>query len=60
MGNESPQIKTRHRNNKNSFSVDFGHELPGKIKPNNTFKLVPIPDLKDNRSSSIILDKDKS
>jgi hypothetical protein len=38
MGNET----VKHRN-KNSFSVDFGHELPSKIKPNtNNLKLNPI------------------
>lgn len=56
MGNESPQVRTRYRN-KNSFSVDFGHELPGKIKPGNTIKLMPIPDGKDRSISSIVINK---
>lgn len=51
MGNETV-TKSRLRN-KNSYSVDFGHQLPGKVKPsNNTFKLIPISDEK-NRSQYI-------
>ena len=43
MGNETVQSSHRHNKNKNSFSVDFGHELPSKIKPNtNNLKLIPI------------------
>ncbi len=39
MGNETAS----RRKNKNSFSVDFGHELLGKIKPNTTnLKLIPL------------------
>lgn len=56
MGNESPQVKSRYRN-KNSFSVDFGHQLPGKIKPGNTIKLMPISDAKDKSISNIPFEK---
>lgn len=47
MGNETV-TKTKRTKNKNSYSLDFGHELPGKIKPNNnTLKLIPLSDSKD-------------
>lgn len=40
MGNETVQSQ---KNNRKSFSVDFGHQLPSKIKPNlNSSKLAPI------------------
>ena len=43
MGNETAHTNRMKRQNKNSFSVDFGHELPSKIRPNNnTLKLIPI------------------
>jgi|688.fasta_scaffold136261_3 hypothetical protein len=43
MGNETVRATRLTKNNKNSFSVDFGHELPSKIRPNNnTLKLIPI------------------
>lgn len=54
MGNETAQIR---RKNKNSFSVDFGHELPGKIKPNTTnLKLLPI---ESERNRSRVFTKDQ-
>lgn len=41
MGNET--VTKPKQRNKNSYSVDFGHQLPSKIRPNsNTFKLSPI------------------
>jgi len=44
MGNETV-VKTNRlsKSKKNSYSLDFGHELPSKIRPNNnTLKLTPI------------------
>jgi hypothetical protein len=53
MGNETV-TKTKRPKNKNSYSVDFGHELPGKIKPsNNTLKLIPLSDSKSKDRSQI-------
>ena len=40
MGNETQ----RPKRNKNSYSMDFGHDLPDKIKPANQYKLEPIND----------------
>lgn len=40
MGNET--VQSKRKTIRNSYSVDFGHELPGKIKPSNGFKLQPI------------------
>lgn len=50
MGNESAKPKR----NKNSFSVDFGHQKPDKIKPNNQFKLEPILPLPTEGDTAII------